>query len=177
MARGKPSTDSTPRDKTIAEMRAEFNVEETRRKENWQKALDAIKKIRDPNKPALSTLNSYDREKIREYLKRPYSNEANLRQAAEYLYFRNQILYRLCHWYASMWALNCRQVIPEYSLVKENDPISMRSQYEETLNMLDAYDIQGNWHDVALRCYLEDACFTIFYRDDKDAFFYILNPL
>ena len=102
MARGKPSTDSTPRDRTIEEMRAHFNEEEARRKENYDKAMDALKKLRDPGKAALSSLNSYDRQKIREYLKKPYSNEAKLREAAEYLYFRNQILYRLCHWYASM---------------------------------------------------------------------------
>ena len=177
MARGRPSTDSTPvRDKTIAEMRAEFNAEETRRKENYDKAMNALKKMRDPSKAALSSLNSYDREKIREYLKKPYNSETKLREAAEYLYYRNQILYRLCHWYASMWSLDCRQVIPDYSFTQENDPQKMLAQYEETLDKLDIYNIQGNWHDVALRCYLEDVCFTIFFRDETGAFFYILNP-
>ena len=176
MARNKSSTDSTPREKTIEEMRAEFNKDETRRRENYEKAMDALKQLRDPNKAATATLNNYDREKIREYLKRPYSNEANLRQAAEYLYFRSQILYRLCHWYASMWALDCRQVIPKYSFTKENSPEEMLSMYEETLNVLEAYNIQGNWHDVALRCYQEDVCFVIFFRDDRNAFFYIMDP-
>lgn len=176
MARNKSSTDSTPRERTIEEMRAQFNSEEARRRENYEKAMDALKKIRDPSKAALSSLNSYDREKIREYLKRPYSNEAKLREAAEYLYYRNQILYRLCHWYASMWSLNCRQVIPEYSFTQENSPDNMLKQFEETLNMLEAYNIQGNWHDVALRCYLEDVCFTIFFRDETGGFFYILEP-
>ena len=179
MARNKSSTDGTPKDtreRTIEEIRATFNAEETRRKENYDKALNALKKLRDPGKAALSSLSSQDREKIRTYLKRPYSNEKNLRDSAEYLYFRSQILYRLCHWYASMWALECRQVIPQYSLTGDNNPEEMLSMYENTLNMLDAYNIQGNWHDVALRCYLEDACFTIFYRDKTGAFFYILDP-
>ena len=176
MARNKSSTDSTPRNPAIEEIRATFNAEENRRKQNYEQAMEAIKKMRDPDKPALTMLSSYDREKIRGYLQRPYSNERNLRDAATYLYFRSQILYRLCHWYASMWSLDCRQVIPEYSLTKDNDPEKMLSQYENTLNVLDAYHIQGNWHDVALRCYMEDVCFTIFFRDDKDAFFYILDP-
>jgi len=179
MARLKKSTDSTPmdtRERTVAEMRAEFDEEKIRRQENYDKAMDALKQIRDPGKAALSSLSNYDREKIREYLRKPYSNEAKLRESAEYLYYRNQVLYRLCHWYASMWSLDCRQVIPEYSLTKENNPQDMLSQYEETLNVLDAYNMQGNWHDVALRCYLEDVCFTIFYRDETGAFFYILDP-
>lgn len=175
MARKKTSTDSTPSERTIEEMRAEFNSEATRRKANYDQAMDAIKKLRDPNKAALSSLNSYDREKIRDYLQKPYSKETELLKAAEYLYFRSQILYRLCHWYSSMWCLNCRQVIPEYSFTKENNPQNMLSQYEETLNMLEAYNIQGNWQEVALRCYLEDVCYTIFFRDESDAFFYILN--
>lgn len=176
MARGKSSTDSTPRDKTIEEMRREFNSAEIKRKENYDKALEALKQFRDPGKEALSSLNSYDRKMIREYLKKPYSNEGRLREAATYLYLRNQVLYRLCRWYASMWALDCRQVIPTYFLTQENDTSNMLKQYEDTLNVLETYNIQGNWHDVALRCYLEDVCFTIFFRDKTGAFFYILNP-
>lgn len=178
MPRGRPkSTDSTPRDRTIEEIRASFNSEETKRKANHEMAVDALKKFIDPNKKAdLTTLSEYDRDKIRTYLKNVTKNEDNLRKAATYLYYKNQILYRLCHWYASMWALDCRQVIPSYSFTKENNPNSMLAQYEESLNVLEAYDIQGNWFPVALRCYLEDACFTVFFRDKESAFFYILNP-
>lgn len=175
MARTKSGTDSTSK-KTIEEMRREFNAEEYRHKENYENALEALKKIRDPNKAADFTMNSYERKKIREYLKRPANNEDKLREVADYLYYRNQIMYRLCHWYASMWSLDCRQIIPTYSFTSQNDPQSMLNQYENTLNKLDAFNIQGNWHDVALRCYLEDVCFTIFFRDDKDSFFYIMNP-
>ena len=44
MARGRSSTDSTPRERTIEEMRAQFNGEETRRKENYEKAIEALEK-------------------------------------------------------------------------------------------------------------------------------------
>jgi hypothetical protein len=176
MARTKTGTDSTPRERTIEEMRLQFNKDEARRKENYENAMEALKKLRDPSKAADITLNSYERKKIREYLKRPASSEDKLREVADYLYYRNQILYRLCHWYASMWSLDCRQIIPNYSLTTQSDSQSMLKQYENTLNKLDSFNIQGNWHDVALRCYLEDVCFTIFFRDGNDSFFYIMNP-
>lgn len=176
MARKTTGTDSAPRTKTIEEMRMQFDKEEARRMENFKNAMEALKKLRDPGKAADVSLNSYERKKIREFLKRPAANEDKLREVADYLYYRNQILYRLCHWYASMWSLECRQIIPTYSLTSSNDPSSMLGQYEETLNKLDAYNIQGNWHDVALRCYLEDVCYTIFFRDEHNAFFYIMNP-
>lgn len=176
MARKSMSTDSAPRTKTIEEMRMQFDKEEARRKENYENALEALKKLRDPSKAADISLNNYERKRIREFLKRPAANEDKLKEVADYLYYRNQILYRLCHWYASMWSLDCRQIIPTYSLTAQNDPGSMLTQYEKTLDKLDAYNIQGNWHDVALRCYLEDVCFTIFFRDEHNAFFYIMNP-
>ena len=177
MARTKTGTDSTStRDAALEEVRREFNKDEARRKENYEKALEALKQFRDPNKAADLKLNSYERKAIREYLKRPANNEDKLREVADYLYYRNQILYRMCHWYASMWSLDCRQIIPTYSLTSENSPDSMLKQYESTLDKLDAFNIHGNWHDVALRCYLEDVCFTIFFRDNKNAFFYILAP-
>lgn len=176
MARTKTGTDSTPRERTIEEMRLQFNKDEARRKENYENAMEALKQFRDPSKAADIALNSYERKKIREFLKRPANNEDRLREVADYLYYRNQILYRLCHWYASMWELGCRQIIPTCSLTMENDPQAMLKQYEETLDKLDAFNIQGNWHDVALRCYLEDVCFTIFFRDKQNAFFYIMNP-
>ena len=176
MARGRPSTGSTQRDPVLEEMRAQFNSEDARRKENFEKAINALKKLNDPNKSILPTLNAYDREKIRSYLQKPAAHEKDLRNSALYLYFRNQIIYRLCHWYADMWALDCRQVIPEYSFTKDNNPDDMLSQYENTLNLLEAYNIQGNWHDVAQRCYLEDVCYVIFFRDENNAFFYIMDP-
>lgn len=178
MPRGRPkSTDSTPRERTIEEIRATFNSEEAKRIANHEMAVDALKKYIDPTKDAkLSSLNDYDRKKIRSFLQNVPKNEKNLREAATYLYYRNQILYRLCHWYASMWCLNCRQVIPNYSFTSENKPDATLKQYEESLNILETYNIQGNWHDVALRCYLEDVCFTVFFRDSDGAFFYILDP-
>ena len=176
MARGRPSTGSTPREATIEEMRAQFNKDEARRKENYEKALNALKQLRDPAKSSVSALSSYDREMIRSYLQKPETHEEDLRKSAQYLYYRNQIVYRLCHWYASMWCLNCRQVIPDYSFTTENSPDKLLKQYENTLKVLEAYNIQGNWHDVALRCYLEDVCYVIWFRDKNNAFFYILEP-
>ena len=176
MPRTKSSTASTPRDIALEEMRAQFNQDEYTRQKNFDQALEGAKKLTDPNKATIPTMNSYDRELIRNSLKNPARNEKKLRESATYLYYRNQILYRMCHWYASMWALDCRQVIPAYSFTKENDPNQILEQYENTLNALETYNIQGNWHDVALRCYLEDVCYVIFFRDADGAFFYIMDP-
>ena len=160
----------------ISAIKEQYKLEQERQKANFDKAIQSIKKLRDPNKNATLSLRSYEREAIRNLLKNPANNEEGLRKAILYLYYRSQILYRIIHWYAGMWCLNCRKVIPQYSLIKDNDPKKMLKQYENTLDQLDIYNIQGNWHDVAVRCYLEDVCYTIFFRDKGGAMFYILDP-
>lgn len=147
-------------------------------KSNYDKAKEGLnKQLKDPNASMSSTsITSLDRERIRNYLQSPGNNEDGLRNAARYLYIRNQVFNRLCHWYASMWDLRCRQVIPTYTLIKDNDSDKMMKQYENTLKTLDSYHIHNNWHDVALRCYIEDVTYAIFFRDGENAFFYLLDP-
>lgn len=146
-------------------------------KTNYAKAMEGLKQLRDPGKSNTFSLSQYDREQIRSYLQSPGSNEENLRNAARYLYIRSQIFNRICHWYASMWDLRCRKVTPTtFTLLKDNDPDKMRKQYENTLKTLDGYHIHNNWHDLSLRCYIEDIVYAIFFRDGENAFFYILEP-
>lgn len=189
MARTKTSTSSASKEKvayvsgevgkpnqSVAAIREQYKQEAEKQKRHFDEAIEGLKKLRDPNKQSSLVFNNFDRESIRNYLQNPANNEDNLRNAAKYLYYRNQVLFRLVHWYSSMWDLRCRQIIPSYTFTKENSPDKMLKQYENTLNVLETYNIHGNWHDVALRCYLEDACFTIWFRDDDNAFFYILDP-
>ena len=148
-------------------------------KSNYDKAKEGLmKQFRDPNTGSATTsITSLDRERIRNYLQAPGNNEVGLRNAARYLYIRNQVFNRICHWYASMWDLRCRNVIPpDFSLTKDNNPDKMKKQYENTLKILESYNIHNNWHDVSLRCYIEDVTYAIFFRDGKNAFFYMLDP-
>lgn len=144
--------------------------------EMYAKAMAAVKQYYDPSKGTGVSVNAYSREMIRGYLQNPASNETNLRSASQYLYIRSQIYYRLCHWYADMWDLRCRKITPNYNLNKENDPDKMLKEYSNTLKILDGYNLQNNWSDVALRCYVEDVCYAIFFRDGDSSIFYILNP-
>lgn len=132
--------------------------------------------LRDRNKASNKSITSYTRETLRTFLKAPGNNEINLRNASRYLYYRSQIYFRLVNWYASMWDLRCRKVIPQYDLTKDNDGTKMLKSYNDTLDLLQTYNIQENWYDVVVKCYTEDVCYSIFYRDETGSFFYILDP-
>lgn len=168
MPRTKSGTDNSA-SPSVAEIQAKLQ-------KNFDEAVKGLIKLRDPNRNSSPTINMYDKETIRTYVQSPANYQDNLRMASLYYYYRSQIYYRICHWYSSMWDLRCRKVVPTYYLTKDNNVDKVRKQYENTLNALDKYNIQGNWHDVALRCYVEDVCYTVFYRDDTGAFFYILDP-
>lgn len=165
MPRTTKSKTNTSTEKTVDE-----------RREVYEKVKASVKQMRDPTKSSSSTISAYDRERIRSYLKNPASYETQLREAVTYYYYRSQVLNRLVHWYAGMWALYCRRVTPDFNLVKDNKPDKMLKAYQNTIKVLDAYHIQNNWYEVAVNCYLYDVFYGVFYRDDTSAFFYKLEP-
>lgn len=155
---------------TVAEKRTDYY------KQQYDKAVEALKKLKDPNRNTTSTLNSYSRETIRGYLQSPATSESGLRNASRYLYYRSQIYYRIVQFYATMWDLRCRKVIPKYNLAKGGNDSKILKSFYNTLDKLDIYDIQGNWYPVVEKCLVEDVCYSLFLRDDTGAFFYILDP-
>ena len=167
---------ASKQNQSVAAIKEQFQQEVERQKINYDEAVQGLIKLKDPKRNASTILSAYDRETIRTYLQSPAQSSENLRKAVLYLYIRSQILYRISHWYSSMWDLRCRQVVPDYSLIKNNDKTKMLKQYENTLTILDSYHIHENWGDIALRCYLEDVCYIVWYRDGKNAFPYILDP-
>lgn len=165
---GKPS-------QSVAAIRERFSKEDAVKK-NYEAAMKAMKQFRDPNRRSTKSMTAYTRELIRGYLQAPASNETNLINVSRYLYYRSQIYFRIVQWYATMWDLRCRQVIPKYDLTKGGDSSKMLKTYNDTLDCLERYNIQGNWYDVAVKCYIEDVCYSLFFKDDTGSFFYVLDP-
>lgn len=161
---------------TAKAIRERYEKEEKERvRKNYEVAKELGKTYRDPNKSYNKTLNAYTRDSIRSYLQAPVNNETNLRNTSKYLYYRSHIYFRLVQWYATMWDLRCRQVIPPYDLTTDNNADSILKIYNQTLDKLETYNLQGNWYDIAVKCYTEDVCYSLFFRDDTGSVFYILD--
>lgn len=158
--------------RTAAEIRDKIEFDD----KLFKKTKDTLLKIKDPNRQTISAIIGKDRRLIREYLKNPASNETNLIASARYLFYRTQIFFRLVHFYANMFDLRCRQVVPNISLTKEVNPKKILKQYNDTLNWLDKYDIQGVMLPALIRVFREDVFFGIFYRDDSGSILYPLDP-
>lgn len=166
-------TTQTGSTRPVSEIREQVDFN---RELNYKKAEDALKQIRDPNRTNISNILAYDREKIRGYLQNPANSEVGLRESARYLYYRSQILFRIICWYASMFDLRIRKVVPNYSLIKANNPKKILKQYSDTLNKLDLYNLHNNMYHVLARVFLEDICYGIFFRDESGSIIYPLDP-
>lgn len=167
------STSTTP---SVNEIKERWDKDNERTQINFTQAIEGLKTIADATSTAPRSITAYGRETLRGYLQNPSSNEANLIKAGRYYYYRSQIIYRLVNWYASMWCLECRKVIPNYDLTNPNSLKDALKNYNATLDQLDIYNIKNNFYNVACNCYIEDVCYSIFFRDNTGAFFYILDP-
>jgi hypothetical protein len=75
-----------------------------------------------------------------------------------------------------MWCLGCRKVVPKYDLTKDNDKTKFLKSYNQTLDVLDLMNMQGNMKEILINVYREDVCYAITFLDDTGMFFYILDP-
>lgn len=161
--------------KSVKEMQ-EWYEKNKRNVENYAKANNAIHNLIDVTQTATKSVPTIDKTKLISYIKNIGSNEKNLRDTARYLYYRSNVFFRLVSWYADMWNLRCRKVVPRYDFVKNNDKTKFLKSYNDTLDVLDRFNLQGNMTEVLTNVYICDVYYGIRYTDDIGTFFYYLNP-
>ena len=150
---------------TAAEMQQWYQENKERIKvENFKKAEDALKSLRNVgNSKTYRTISNFDKSALRSYLQNISSNERNLRNLSRYLYYRSQVYFRLINYNANMFCLNARSVIPNYSLVEENDKESMLKSYNDTLNALDKMNLSYEFLKIYVTCFREDVFYGVCY--------------
>lgn len=156
---------------SVAEIKERYELEkkneEDRLKALFDSTEEALRKIKDPKSRSNSSTNKYTRNNIRTYMQNVANNGSSLRKASRYFYYASQIYKYLIHFMTDMWQLGCRQLIPPYTLIKNNDPTKTRKVYENTLDWLEAYNIEKTFYEIVMRCYLEDVAYVVFVRDVK----------
>lgn len=166
-----------PRTKKVAEnapntvthsVKSQSTAKEKKVIENYAKAENAIRKLRDVNKSTTGrTINSFNKDSLRSYLQNISSNEKNLRNLSRYLYYRSQVYFRLIYYNSNMFCLDARSVIPEYNVSEENDKEAMLKSYGDTLNALDKMNLQYEFLKAYLTCFREDVFYGVYYFDPE----------
>ena len=175
MARVNNSAKSTSKNPSVAEIR-KWYTENKANIENYAKAKESFRQLRDTTKTSTRSIKQIDKETLKTYFSSIASNEKNMRESARYMYYRSNVLFRLVNWYADMWDLNCRKVVPPYSLTDNNDNESIMKAFSDTVDILDKMDVQGNMTELLINVYREDVVYAITFLDDTGMFFYVLDP-
>lgn len=171
MAQTKKGAVNAPAKKqpTAAEMR-EWYEKNWKRLLDFDKAKDALLNLRDVSKSTkLKSIRSISQEQLKEYLENPSSYETQLRNISWYLLTRSQVYYRLIKYYANMFMLNARSVIPQYSLTKENSKDKVKKSYEKTLKLLNQMGLQYEFLKVYTTCFIADVFFGVCYFDENSS--------
>ncbi len=145
--------------------------------ENYAKATEALKAFRDITKNKQNvTVTPINKDTLRGYYSSIGSNESNFRKIARYLYYRSNILYRIVNFYAGMWDLRCRKVVPKYDIIKGVDDNKFLKSYIDTLQVLDRMNLHGNMTEVLINIYLEDVFYGLRFMDDTGMFIFRIDP-
>lgn len=181
MPRTKKVADNAPTVKnkhTAAEMKEWY--EQNKNTLNFDKANEALKNLRDITKTSTyRTINNFDKSSLRTYLQNISSNEKNIRNLSRYLYYRSQVYYRLIAYNANMFCLDARSVIPNYSLVEDNDKEAILKSYNDTLTALDKMNLQYEFLKAYMTCFREDVFYGVYYfnPESENATSFFILPL
>lgn len=175
--RGVPESPSTRAEKSpTAQEMQEWYQKNKKVIENYAAAEEAVKRLRDITKSSSKMISAFSKDQLRTYFQNIGSNEQNLRSLSRYLYYRSQIYYRLVMYYASLFCLDARAVIPAYDLVKGVDSNKMLKSYYETLKILDKMNLPYEITKGAVTCWREDVFYGVTYYDDSGFFILPLDP-
>lgn len=156
---------------TANEMREWFEKNKSKL-ERYEDATSAIKNLRDIQKSnRYTTINNYSKDSVKTYIKNISSNEKNLRSLSRYLYYRSEIYYRLCKYYANQIDLSIRNVVPTYNISGDNDKDTILEQYQSTLDLLDGINLNFEFRKAASITLREDVFYGCAYYTEGEGLF------
>lgn len=141
--------------------------------EIFKKSQEALKRLTDINEAKRKTITTYKQEDLIRYLKDPSKYSDKLVDISWYLFYRSIIYKRLISYYADMFCLQYRDVVPNHSLTKENKENKVLKSYQSTISLLNKLNLQGEFNPVFKTCFVQDVYYGVAYFSDNG--FYLLG--
>lgn len=175
MAQTKNKVSAAPSgSKSAAEIK-EWYTQNHRTIENFAKAQEALKLV-DPTKNISRSFSTFDKSKLRTYMKNPIANYKNLRGLSRYLYYRCSVYRRLIWFNATMIDTNARAVIPIIDLKKGGDKSQVLASYNDTLSVLENMNMALEFLKAYIIAWREDVFFGIAFYDESGYFILPIDP-
>lgn len=174
MAQTKSKVSSTPTH-TAAEIKKWYEKNE-KNISNFAKAQNALKQLVDPTKSTTRTYSTFDKTKLRTYMKNPPAQYKNLRNLSRYLYYRSSVYRRLVWFNATMIDTNARAVIPIIDINKGGDKAKVLKSYYDTLSVLNNMNLALEFLKAYIIAWREDVFFGMAFYDDTGYFILPVDP-
>lgn len=174
MAQTKSKVSSTPT-RTAAEIKEWYEKNE-KNISNFAKAQNALKQLVDPTKSTTRTYSTFDKTKLRTYMKNPPAQYKNLRNLSRYLYYRSSVYRRLVWFNATMIDTNARAVIPIIDINKGGDKAKVLKSYYDTLSVLNNMNLALEFLKAYIIAWREDVFFGMAFYDDTGYFILPVDP-
>lgn len=133
----------------------------------YKKTYDALRQFNDVQSKRIKNLVTYNQEDLVRYLKDPSRYSTELINVSWYLYYRSIVYKRLISYYADMFCLQYRDVVPNYSLTKENKENKILKSYQTTIALLNKMNLQGEFNSVYKTCFIQDVYYGVAYFSDN----------
>ena len=169
--KSKASTTSTNKALTASEAKKwyEENKESIQR---FEQSMDAMNQFVDYTKNNYTVISTFDKVKLRTYLQNVGSNEGNLRKLSWFLYTRSMIYARLVKFYANMFVLDARSVIPNIEDVNSGNQEQILESYTQTIETLDRMRLQQEFYPVFVNNFVQDVFYGVVFFDETGIFIY-----
>ena len=140
------------------------------RKLAWAQQVKNTLQLLDLENIQSKTYTVYSKDSLRTYLKNPLSdnNSKNLRKLIQYLYVLSSQYRRLISYFASMIDLTAYTVIPNVSMIEDNDDEKILQDYEATLKWMEKMNLSGQVFSQMITAFREDCFYGYTYYDDAD---------
>lgn len=157
--------------KTVAELR-QWYKDNAEAIENYTKAKARLKGLIIPNKTPATPYATFDRDKLRLYMKNPHRNYKELIALSQYLYSRSHPYKRIIVYNASMIDVTYRTIVPVIDMTKKNQPDDAKIQkdYWTVCNIMNRSNMQAEIRKMNIIAWREDTAFGVWYSDPSGIF-------
>ena len=162
---------------SVAEVVEKYSMSEAEHEYFSQKEHFKAKKeigtlpYRDVNKAPQRTFQIYSKERLRQYLRNPVAQEANIRHLSQFLYRVSYPYRRIIHYFAEMFDSTAYTAIPKsVSMQKKPSDKKVIKDYEKVIQQLEKMNMPMQIFKMLVIAWREDIAYGYTYEDDA-AFF------
>lgn len=160
--------------KTVKELK-EYSAKQEVLKERFAAVKQAIQLI-DLTKTETRSFTVFSKDRLRQYMQNPKTNESNLRNLSRFLYRVSHNYRRLIAYHAEMVDLTAMTVIPKIDFLEEqHDDEKLLTSYYNTLVQVDKMNMASEILKCLIIAWRDDTFYGYTYEDDTGFFIYPLD--